>query len=316
MFAALSYAVSFLEFPIFPAAGFLKLDFSFVFILLGGFMYGPIAGVLISGVKETLKLMTSSTGGVGELANFIVCVAFIIIPTVVYHFKKGIVTVLITLLIGILVQTAVALMCNRYIMFPMYELFFKMPAEKAFELLWLYILLFNLLKGVMISVIVLLLYKRISHLFKAINLQSEKADDIISIDDKSEIVTSSEKETIAVAKEYAKTLNKGDVLLLSGDLGAGKTHFVKGLVQGLGIKDEVTSPTYAYLNIYGNYVYHYDCYRLSSGEDAVMLGLTDYFGKDNISVIEWAENIKDVLPDKVKTVRIEKLSENERKIIL
>ncbi len=313
MFAALSYAVSFLEFPIFPAAGFLKLDFSFVFILLGGFMYGPIAGVLISGVKETLKLMTSSTGGVGELANFIVCVAFIIIPTVVYYYKKGIFTVLITLFIGIVLQTAAALICNRYIMFPMYM---GAGADSAFNSLWAYVLGFNIIKGAIISVIVLLLYKRISHLFRAINLQSEKADDIISIDDKSEIVTSSEKETESVAKEYAKTLNKGDVLLLSGDLGAGKTHFVKGLVQGLGIKDEVTSPTYAYLNIYGNYVYHYDCYRLSSGEDAVMLGLTDYFGKDNISVIEWAENIKDVLPDKVKTVRIEKLSENERKIIL
>ena len=131
-----------------------------------------------------------------------------------------------------------------------------------------------------------------------------------------EIITYSEKQTVDVAKEYAKTLKNGDVILLSGDLGAGKTAFTKGLALGLDINDEVTSPTYAYLNVYGDRLYHYDCYRLSSGEDAENLGLTDYFNGENICVIEWSENIWDVLPDNCKKVVINKIDENTRKIIL
>ena len=130
-----------------------------------------------------------------------------------------------------------------------------------------------------------------------------------------EILSKSEKQTEEIAFEYAKTLVKGDVVILSGDLGAGKTAFTKGVARYFGLSG-VTSPTYAYLNVYGDFLYHYDCYRLSCGEDAERLGLTDYFGGENICLIEWAENISDVLPENVKKVEIIKISENERKIIL
>lgn len=131
-----------------------------------------------------------------------------------------------------------------------------------------------------------------------------------------EIISKSAVDTEKIATDYAKKLNKGDVVLLSGDLGAGKTVFVKGVCKAFNIDDAVTSPTYAYLNIYGDFIYHYDCYRLACGEDAVMLGLTDYFNLDNICFIEWAENIEDVLPKNVKKVIIQKIDENTRKIIL
>ncbi len=130
-----------------------------------------------------------------------------------------------------------------------------------------------------------------------------------------EIISKSAEETLEIAKKYASTLKKGDVILLSGDLGAGKTLFVKGVAEYFGLSG-VTSPTYAYLNVYGELIYHYDCYRLSSGEDAVMLGLTDYFGGDNYCFIEWAENIIDEIPENAKRVRIEKISDTQRKIIL
>ncbi len=130
-----------------------------------------------------------------------------------------------------------------------------------------------------------------------------------------EFLSKSEKETRRIAYDYAKSLSKGDVVILSGDLGAGKTHFVKGVAEYFNL-DGVTSPTYAYLNIYGDLLYHYDCYRLSCGEDAVMLGLTDYFNSDNICLIEWAENIEDVLPKNVKEVVIKKIDEQTRKITL
>ena len=123
------------------------------------------------------------------------------------------------------------------------------------------------------------------------------------------------KQTAVLAKKFAKTLVGGSVILLSGDLGAGKTEFVKGVAKYFGY-DGVTSPTYAYLNIYGDFIYHYDCYRLSSGEDAELLGLTDYFNGDNICFIEWAENIEDALPKDCKKVTIQKIDQEKRKIIL
>ena len=130
-----------------------------------------------------------------------------------------------------------------------------------------------------------------------------------------EFISNGQKNTEEIAFEYAKTLSRGDVVLLQGDLGAGKTAFTKGVARYFGL-DGVTSPTYAYLNVYGDFLYHYDCYRLSCGEDAERLGLTDYFGGNNICLIEWAENIEAVLPDSVKIVKIEKISEEKRKITL
>ena len=129
------------------------------------------------------------------------------------------------------------------------------------------------------------------------------------------MITKSESETLGFAEQYEKTLQKGDVVLLYGDLGAGKTAFVKGVARGLGIGDEITSPTYAYMNDYGGILYHFDCYRLSCGAQAEALGLTDYFYAGGICMVEWPQNIADVLPDGCKIVRIAKLGENEREIV-
>lgn len=127
-------------------------------------------------------------------------------------------------------------------------------------------------------------------------------------------ITKSREETIKFAEEYGKTLRGGDVLLLDGEMGAGKTVFTKGIALALGINAEITSPTYAYLNDYDGKLYHYDCYRLSSGEDAEALGLTEYFYGNGVCVVEWGENIADVLPDNCKRVKIEKIDLNTRKI--
>ena len=132
----------------------------------------------------------------------------------------------------------------------------------------------------------------------------------------SEVITKNEEETFKVAFEYAKTLKKNDVVLLKGEMGAGKTVFAKGVAKGLGIVDEVTSPTYAYMNDYDGILYHYDCYRLSCGEQALALGLTDYFDAGGICLIEWSENILSVLPKDVKEVRIENIGNDKRKITL
>ena len=127
-------------------------------------------------------------------------------------------------------------------------------------------------------------------------------------------VSKSREETLAFAKEYAKTLRAGDVVLLDGDMGAGKTVFTKGVAKGLGIEEEVTSPTYAYMNDYDGWLFHYDCYRIENIEQAERLGLADYFEMGGICIIEWAQNIAPLLPRNVKRVIIKKLSENEREI--
>lgn len=129
-------------------------------------------------------------------------------------------------------------------------------------------------------------------------------------------ITNSAEETEKVAFDYAKTLSKGDVVLLKGVMGAGKTAFTKGVALALGITDRITSPTYAYMNDYDGVLYHYDCYRLEDGEQALALGLTDYFYADGICLIEWSENISSVLPEKVKTVTIEVTGDNQRRITL
>ncbi len=126
--------------------------------------------------------------------------------------------------------------------------------------------------------------------------------------------SSSREQTEAFAKEYAKTLSAGDILLLDGDMGAGKTVFSKGIAKGLGITEEVTSPTYAYMNDYDGRLFHYDCYRIESVQQAEHLGLADYFALGGICLIEWAQNIAPLLPKRVKRVCIRKIGENEREI--
>ena len=161
MLTALAYVVTFLEFPIFPATPYLQLDFSNVFVLLGGFLYGPIAAVVISGIKELLSLLDSGTVGVGEVANFLLTFSFVIVPVTVYRFKKGLGVVIATLAVGVLLMTAAALPVNRFINFP---LFMQDAAAETFAAVWWYIVLFNLIKGVAVSFVTVLLYKRISWL--------------------------------------------------------------------------------------------------------------------------------------------------------
>ena len=128
-------------------------------------------------------------------------------------------------------------------------------------------------------------------------------------------LSKSREQTEEFAFQYAKSLRAGDVVLLDGDMGAGKTVFAKGVARGLGIEEEVTSPTYAYMNDYDGRLFHYDCYRIETPEQAERLGLADYFDMGGICLIEWAQNIAPLLPKDVKRVKIKKINENEREIL-
>lgn len=127
----------------------------------------------------------------------------------------------------------------------------------------------------------------------------------------------SAQETAAFAEALAGRVQAGDVLLLDGDMGAGKTVFAKGLARGLGVVEEVTSPTYAYMNEYEGRnltLYHYDCYRVTSAEQAEALGLGEYFYMGGVCLVEWSQNIQPLLPENAVRIRIIKMSENEREI--
>ena len=127
-------------------------------------------------------------------------------------------------------------------------------------------------------------------------------------------LSNSREDTLSFAQEYAKTLKGGDIVLLDGDMGAGKTVFAKGVALGLGIDEEVTSPTYAYMNDYDGRLFHYDCYRIEAVEQAEALGLADYFYMGGICLIEWSQNIAPLLPKVCKRVTIRKIDENRREI--
>ena len=129
-------------------------------------------------------------------------------------------------------------------------------------------------------------------------------------------ISKSREQTEQFATEYAKTLKPYDVVLLDGDMGAGKTVFAKGVARGLGIEEEVTSPTYAYMNDYDGRLFHYDCYRIESVEQAERLGLADYFDMGGTCLIEWAQNIAPLLPKDCKRVVIRKCGEEVREIEL
>lgn len=125
-------------------------------------------------------------------------------------------------------------------------------------------------------------------------------------------VSHSEEETISWAEIFAKSLKAGDTVLLNGEMGSGKTVLAKGIAKGLGIKSEVTSPTYAYINSYEEGrlpLYHFDCYRIPSEDRARALGFEEYFSMGGVCLVEWSENIASLLPDDPKIIRIKKTAD-------
>ena len=338
MLAAIGYALTWLEFTIFPPASFLRFDFSNVATMLGAYMLGPVGAIVIEGVKQALCLITSTSGGVGQLANFIVSVSFIIVPSVLYKFKKGLPWVAIGMGIGCLLQIGVSLVCNRYINFPLYM---GDSAADMFASLFWYIIAFNAIKGVAVSALTLLLYKRLSKamkwLFGAHVKKKRAVASVAGTDDAGNVgksvanpveevynngmqktITRSEDETRAVARTLAGNFKGGEVVLLTGELGAGKTVFAKGVAEALGISDDIKSPTFTLSCEYEGgrlRLVHIDAYRLSSGEEAEACGIGELFGDSStVCLVEWPSKIESILPANCIEVTILRTGDSEREI--
>jgi tRNA threonylcarbamoyladenosine biosynthesis protein TsaE len=130
-------------------------------------------------------------------------------------------------------------------------------------------------------------------------------------------ISNSAEETIAAGRSYARSASQGDVFALIGDLGAGKTQFVKGFVAGLGSSAEVTSPTFVLVHEYEDGrlpVYHFDFYRLDNSEAVLRLGFDDYVFGEGVSLIEWADRYSDLIPKEAKWLSFELKGENTRVI--
>lgn len=132
-----------------------------------------------------------------------------------------------------------------------------------------------------------------------------------------QIITKSEKETENLGRILASKLEPRSVVALYGDLGAGKTAFVRGLARGLGIEKRVSSPTFTIVNELsenGKTLIHFDMYRLGGSDELFDIGWEDYLQRDCILAVEWSEIVDDIYTGEEIIVKIEKLGDNERRI--
>jgi tRNA threonylcarbamoyladenosine biosynthesis protein TsaE len=130
-------------------------------------------------------------------------------------------------------------------------------------------------------------------------------------------ISKSPAETKAIGQRFAKEIGPGLILPLKGELGSGKTMFVKGLVAGSGTSCDVTSPTFTILHEYRGGrlpIYHFDFFRLENPESVARLGLDDYFFGNGVSIIEWADRFPEFIPQQARWILFEIKSENQRAI--
>ena len=130
-------------------------------------------------------------------------------------------------------------------------------------------------------------------------------------------ISDSPEQTAAAGAECASEAKPGDVVALSGDLGAGKTQFVKGFLEGVGSNAEVTSPTFTLVHEYGGGqlpVYHFDFYRLESADEVARLGFDEYLFGDGVCIIEWADSFPELLPPNTRWITLQVQSETHRLI--
>ena len=133
-----------------------------------------------------------------------------------------------------------------------------------------------------------------------------------------EYITTSESETEALGAKFAAALPGGSVVAMYGDLGAGKTAFVRGMARGMGLQARVSSPTFTIVNEYlgPRELIHFDMYRLSGADELFDIGWEDYLARGAVCAVEWSENVEDAFFGDEIRVRIEKLSDTERKITI
>lgn len=176
--SAIAFVLAFFEFPVPLSPSFARMDLSDLPALIGAFAYGPVSGVLIELVKNALQLLTSSTGGIGELANFIMGSSFVVAAGLIYKHHKTKKTAILACLIASVIMGVVATVVNYFILLPVFEAFMPLDQLIAFfgefmpfiktklDVVLFNAFPFNLLKGIGISIVTMLLYKRLTPILK------------------------------------------------------------------------------------------------------------------------------------------------------
>ncbi len=322
--AFILYAFAKFNLPfMFPS--FLEIQISELPALLAGFSMGPISGCLVVIIKCLLKFPLTTTAYVGEATDILLGIAFVLPASLIYYFHKDKKHALIGLCVGSACLTGLSILVNRFISIPFFvQLYFGgnfdaivgvlKPLYKnvTIDTFYTYYLLlgvlpFNLFRCIIVSGLTFVLYKRLSKILHW-DGTSMKKDTVFGVHK-----VKSVDETYALAKKVADTLDGGEVLLLDGDLGAGKTTFTKGLAKALGVKEEVTSPTFTILNVYEDgrlKLNHLDMYRVESSDELAELGIEECFDEDAVTVIEW--NKFDHFDGKVIKISVKTLGETKR----
>ncbi|MBQ3009992.1 MAG: tRNA (adenosine(37)-N6)-threonylcarbamoyltransferase complex ATPase subunit type 1 TsaE [Oscillospiraceae bacterium] len=130
--------------------------------------------------------------------------------------------------------------------------------------------------------------------------------------------TNSDKETEAIGEQFGRSVKDGTVIAMYGDLGAGKTAFVRGMARGMGITERVSSPTFTIVNEYlgERTLIHFDMYRLGSADELFDIGWEDYLARGAVCAVEWSENVEEAFYGDEIRLTIEKTSDTSRKITI
>ena len=268
-------------------ASFLEYSPSDVPILIASFMYGPISGLIITVIVALIQGFTvsASAGPIGIAMNIFSTGTFVIVAGLIYRFHRNIKGAIVSLVVGFL-SGVVAMVLWNIIVTPLYM---NVSRQVVITMIPTVFLPFNVLKYAGNAGLTFVLYKATGKLFKlAFSKVPDKTVDDGEIE--GEHISRSLKDTEALAKRIADTLTGGEVIILSGDLGAGKTTFTKGLAKALGVESEVTSPTFTIMNVYEEgrlKLNHLDMYRIEHEDDLYELGVEDAIGGDTVTVIEW-----------------------------
>lgn len=307
---------------------FLEIQISELPALLAGFSMGPISGCAVIVLKCLFKFPLTSTAYVGEATDILLGLMFVLPASLIYYRHKDKKHALIGLAVGSVCLTVCAIIVNRVISIPFYtELYFggnfqvlvdmlrplyKNIDEKSFYVYYLFVgvLPFNLLRCIIVSALTFVLYKRLSRILHWEGTSLKNKSSLYG-----EYKVQTVEETYKLASELAEELNGGEVILLNGDLGAGKTTFTKGIAKALDIDEEVTSPTFTILNTYESgrlKLNHLDMYRIENEDELAELGIEDCFDGESVTVIEW--NKFSHFDAKVIKIDITPVGETERTI--
>ncbi len=330
------YAVVKFNLPmIFPA--FLEIQFSDMPALLGGFAWGPIVGCTVVVLRCVLKMIfgLSSTACVGEFADILVGIAFVLPASLIYQKIKSKKGAILALVLGSSTAVLCSILANWLILIPFFVKAYGMGqiigmvsslyegvTEETFYNFYIPFatIPFNALRCFICSIITYFVYKPLS---KALHWEFKPRKDKASqpLPPTEKVYQSiSEQQTMELGAQLGAKLQGGQVVLLSGDLGAGKTHFTKGIAQGMGVEEVVTSPTFAIHNVYNGkslVLNHFDFYKIENIEEVENLGFDEIVGAtDGVCVMEWWQNVAQLVPAKHVKVQIDKLDDNDRQITI